>query len=408
MSPATSALDWLYATQMFGVKLGLDNARRLLRERLAYPAAGVKVLHVAGTNGKGSVCAVAESVARAAGLRTGLFTSPHLVDFRERIRVDGEMIPAQALEAELECLRRLVAGWDPHPTFFELALAVAMRFFRDRGVELIVLETGMGGRLDATTAVPADVAVITPIGLDHTQWLGDTLEAIAAEKAAIIVPGKPVLSASQDPAARRVIEETANERRAPLVFVEQPLGGYGVPLPGQHQKRNAALAVEALHCLGIPLKVDAVRSGLADTRWPGRFESRPAANVVLDAAHNPHGAAVLAATWREEFGDDRATLIFGAASDKDATGMLRLLRPLAVRLVLCPPDSPRAADGPALREAAAAADYPDGVITECATLAQAWSVASSHPERILIAGSIFLVGQATALLEGRAVRASAQ
>lgn len=408
MSPATSALDWLYATQMFGVKLGLDNARRLLRERLAYPAAGVKVLHVAGTNGKGSVCAVAESVARAAGLRTGLFTSPHLVDFRERIRVDGEMIPAQALEAELESLRRLVAGWDPHPTFFELALAVAMRFFRDRGVELIVLETGMGGRLDATTAVPADVAVITPIGLDHTQWLGDTLEAIAAEKAAIIVPGKPVLSASQDPAARRVIEETANERRAPLVFVEQPLEGYGVPLPGQHQKRNAALAVEALHCLGIPLKVDAVRSGLADTRWPGRFESRPAANVVLDAAHNPHGAAVLAATWREEFGDDRATLIFGAASDKDATGMLRLLRPLAVRLVLCPPDSPRAADGPALRQAAAAADYPDGVITECATLAQAWSVASSHPERILIAGSIFLVGQATALLEGRAVRASAQ
>ncbi len=151
-----------------------------------------------------------------------------------------------------------------------------------------------------------------------------------------------------------------------------------------------------------------MRSGLADTRWPGRFESRPAANVVLDAAHNPHGAAVLAATWREEFGDDRATLIFGAASDKDATGMLRLLRPLAVRLVLCPPDSPRAADGPALREAAAAADYPDGLITECATLAQAWSVASSHPERILIAGSIFLVGQATALLEGRAVRASAQ
>ncbi|HSP43236.1 MAG TPA: Mur ligase family protein [Luteolibacter sp.] len=161
------AIDWLFSTQMFGIKLGLDGARLLLREYLAFPAHDTTVIQVAGTNGKGSTCAMIDAIARAGGRRSGLFTSPHLVDFRERIQVSGRQIPEENCAKMLGELREICAGMDPHPTFFEITVALAMRWFRECGCELIVLETGMGGRLDATTAVPADVSVITPIGMDH-------------------------------------------------------------------------------------------------------------------------------------------------------------------------------------------------------------------------------------------------
>ena len=277
------AIDWLFATQMFGIKLGLDGARHLLKEFLAYPAHGTRVIHVAGTNGKGSTCAMIESIARACGQRCGLFTSPHLIDFRERIQVAGGQIPQDTCAAMLTELRDLCARMDPHPTFFEISLALAMRWFRERGCELIVLETGMGGRLDATTAVPADICVITPIGLDHMQYLGGTLAAIAAEKAGIFVTGKPVVAAAQADVVRSVLEKEANEARAPLEFVAEPLLGYPIALAGSHQQWNAALAVTALHRLGLPLHTDSVRHGLAHLAWPGRFEQiRP--GVVLDGA----------------------------------------------------------------------------------------------------------------------------
>ena len=199
------AIDWLFSTQMFGIKLGLDGPRRLLKEYLAHPAHGVTVIHVAGTNGKGSTCAMIDSIARSSGKRTGLFTSPHLIDYRERIKVSGVEIPEEDCASGLTELRAICERFDHHPTFFEITLALAMRWFRERECEVIVLETGMGGRLDATTAVQADIAVITPIGLDHTQWLGDTLELVAAEKAGIFVPGKPAVSSPQDPAAQAVL-----------------------------------------------------------------------------------------------------------------------------------------------------------------------------------------------------------
>ena len=266
------AIEWLYSTQLFGIKLGLDGPRRLLKEFLAFPAHGVKVIHVAGTNGKGSTCAMIDSVARAAGSRTALFTSPHLIDYRERIKVSGVEISEEECALLLTEVRGLCERLDPHPTFFEITLAVAMRWFREREAELIVLETGMGGRLDATTAVPADVCAITPIGLDHVQWLGDTLEKVAYEKAGIFVEGKPALSSPQLPEARRVLEVEANERRAPLTFVEEPLGGYSIGLPGAHQKWNAALALECLHAAGVRIDYETVKYGLAEVRWPGRFE----------------------------------------------------------------------------------------------------------------------------------------
>ena len=266
------AINWLYSTQTFGVKLGLEQPTRLLREYLAFPPASTKVIHVAGTNGKGSVCALAESVARTAGYRTGLFTSPHLVSYTERIRVSGVEIDDDTTATHLTAIRELVSSWENHPTFFEITLAVAMRHFRDRGCEIIILETGMGGRLDATSAVPSDVAVITPIALDHQQWLGDTLAEIAGEKAAIVRRGKHAFSAAQAPEARKVIAETANQTQAILEFIEEPLQGYTLGLHGTHQQENAALALSAVHACGVDLNFETVKHGLSHAKHAGRFE----------------------------------------------------------------------------------------------------------------------------------------
>ena len=390
------ALDWLFSTQMFGIKLGLDGARTLLREFLAFPPHGTRVIHVAGTNGKGSTCAMIDSVARACGRRCGLFTSPHLVDYRERIRVSGNLIPMDECAAMLTELRGICESMDSHPTFFEITLALAMRWFRESRCELIVLETGMGGRLDATTAVPADVCVITPIGMDHMQWLGNTIGEIAKEKAGIMVPGKPVVSSPQVPAARSVLEKEANQTRAPIEFIEEPLLGYPVALAGEHQRWNAALAVTALHRAGLPLNFDIVRHGLSTVSWPGRFEEiRP--GVILDGAHNPHAAEVLAATWKEKFPEQRPTLIFSAVAAKDVAGILGILSPIASRIHFCPVDSPRALP---TDELAACLKSPTPPSQAFESFAAAFTAAAALDSPILVAGSLFLVGEARAMLLG--------
>ena len=194
------ALAWLYSLQRFGIKLGLENIRRLI-DALHVDLGSARVIHVAGTNGKGSVCAMIDSICRAQGYRTGLFTSPHLVTFRERIRVNGEMISESASASGLTAIRNLVATWEPHPTFFEITTALALKYFSEAKIDIVILETGLGGRLDATNAVQSNVAVITPIALDHQEWLGDSLEKIASEKAGIIKPKVPVVSAAQRPEA---------------------------------------------------------------------------------------------------------------------------------------------------------------------------------------------------------------
>ena len=406
------AIDWLFGTQWFGIKLGLDGPRRLLVHHLAFPAPGVQVAHVAGTNGKGSVCAMIEAVARACGRRTGLFTSPHLVDFRERIRVAGVEIPESAVASGLTDLRALCERQDPHPTFFEISLALAMRWFRETGCELIILETGMGGRFDATTAVPADVCVVTPIGMDHMQHLGDTLAAIAAEKAGIFLPGVPALSAPQTPGAREVLERHANEIRAPLEFVDEPLLGYAINLPGAHQAWNAALAVAALSALRVPLTCDTIRHGLARVNWPGRFEvfragtvADAAVDIVLDGAHNPAAAATLVAAWHQAYPDQAASLVFSAAGDKDAAGVLEVLAPLAAAVHLCPLDSPRAQTTEELAAALPAGAPPCAMHRDCRA---ALAAALQNGRPVLVAGSLFLVGEARALLTGRAFQRSAQ
>ncbi len=242
------ALAWLYSLQRFGIKLGLENIQRLIREldinlgsaRASRAVSGAspetsgkpRIIHVAGTNGKGSVCAMIDSICRAQKYCTGLFISPHLVTFRERIRVNGEMISETEVATGLINIRKLVADWDPHPTFFEIATALALKHFSEAKIDIVVLETGLGGRLDATSAVQSDVAVITPIALDHQEWLGDSLEKIAGEKAGIIKARTPVVSGPQPSEAEKVIRARAAECEAPLQFVEQPYSKSPIALRG--------------------------------------------------------------------------------------------------------------------------------------------------------------------------------
>jgi dihydrofolate synthase / folylpolyglutamate synthase len=401
------AIDWLFSTQMFGIKLGLEGPRQLLKEYLAYPARGVKVIHVAGTNGKGSTCAFIDSIARATALRTGLFTSPHLIDYRERVKVSGAEISEDDCARHLTDLRVLCEAWQVHPTFFEITLALAMKYFAEKECELIILETGMGGRLDATTAVPADVAVITPIGLDHTQWLGDTIEAIAGEKAGIICQEKPVISSLQDPAAEKVIAMLANVCRAPLTVVSEPLLGYPISLCGPHQKWNAALALAALHAAEIPLRFDVVQYGLSHTQWPGRFEKfvLDSSTLILDGAHNPHAAQVLVDTWIEQYPQGKAALIFSAVSSKDVKGVLALLAPLAEKIYFCPVNSPRSLTNAELLDSLPS-DAPESEIFP--DFISALATATKENQRVLIAGSLYLVGQARAELTGGDYQVSAQ
>lgn len=402
----TEAINWLFGTQQFGIKLGLDGPRRLLREFLAFPKHGVRVAHVAGTNGKGSTCALMDSVARACGKRTGLFTSPHLIDYRERMRVSGEMISEERCAELLTEARAVCERLETHPTFFEITLAVAMRWFNERGCELIILETGMGGRLDATTAVPADVCVITPIGMDHTQWLGQTLGAIAGEKAGIFIEGVPAFSSPQEPEAMEVLEKEANERRSPLRFIEEPLEGYGIALAGMHQKWNAALALAALHSLGLRLGYESVAEGLAKVSWPGRFERIPSdgIEVILDGAHNPHAGKVLRETWLAEIGAGKGTLVFGAVESKDVSGILTELRGLTARMFFCQVGTMRGLPTDELLKC-----LTDGERAECfPTFSEAMQAARTYGGPILIAGSLFLVGEARAELLGGEFLASAQ
>ena len=393
------AIDWLYSTQQFGIKLGLDQPRRLLRETNSLPNPGVKVIHVAGTNGKGSTCVMIDALARACGTRTGLFTSPHLIDYRERVRVNGDEISEQTTAHYLSEMRELVADWEHHPTFFELTLAVGMRYFKEQHCDLIILETGMGGRLDATTAVPADLAVITPIAMDHAQWLGDTLAAVATEKAGIIVPGKPVISSWQEPAAHSAIERHADERSSPIEFIDEPLTGFRVNLPGRHQLDNAALAVAATQRVGLPLDDNTIHNALGTVSWPGRFERLVDSNIILDAAHNPHAAKALVETWKEQYPSQKATIIFGAVEDKNTHEILTILSEMAKHIHLTPIDSPRSLTSEQLAEVIAQ-EIPHTIHNHLADALRSSKTPSSN-DPTLICGSIFLIGQAKALLRAQ-------
>ena len=399
----SDALAWLYATQLTGIKLGLETVHRLL-DALAFDSRAVKIFHVAGTNGKGSTCAMLDAVCRAQGYRTGLYTSPHLISFRERIQFDGRPIPEAAVAEGLTHLRALSADWTPPPTFFEFTTALALDWLRRQHTEIIVVETGLGGRLDATNAVTPAVSVITAIDFDHTAWLGDTLALIAGEKAGIIKPGVPVVSAPQEPEAAEVIARVAEAQRAPLHVVTTPLpADWPLALAGSHQRANAALALDALHAADIETTEKARRAGLAQVEWPGRFQRLENGRVVLDGAHNPAAARRLAHTWHEEFGDHhRATVILGVLRDKDIPAICRALEPLAARFLTVPTRNPRTASPQELCDALALVAPAGGPGARALPgVAAALDAAREFPEPILVTGSFFLVGETLALLTGQ-------
>jgi dihydrofolate synthase/folylpolyglutamate synthase len=422
-SPLTykQALAWLYGLQRFGIKLGLENTERLIAElsrkgdlQIAHGglfatgrirptggegAAPRKVIHVAGTNGKGSVCAMIDSILHAQGYCTGLFTSPHLITFRERIRVNGEMISEDAVASGLTAIRVLIADWNPHPTFFEVATALALKHFAETKIDFVILETGLGGRLDATNAIQSNVSVITQIDFDHEKWLGKTLPEIAAEKAGIIKPRVPVISAPQRPEAEEVIRTRAAECEAPIEYVAASYSETPIALAGSYQKQNAALAIAALRAARIDIGELAIVRGLANVKWPARFQ-RWDDRTIIDGAHNPAATRALAETWREVFGDHRATLILAVLSDKDLRAICEALAPISEFVLLPKIRSERAAPPEDLRKVLSTMtpSLPCSVI---ASIDEALALARSKPNPILITGSLHFAGEALARLQGQ-------
>ena len=390
------ALAWLYSLQRFGIKLGLENIRRLIAE-LDVDLRNARVIHVAGTNGKGSVCAMIDSICRAAKYRTGLFTSPHLVSFRERIRMNGEMISESDAAAGLTNIRRLVRDWDPHPTFFEVTTALALKHFGDARIDIVILETGLGGRLDATNAVQSNVSALTPIAFDHEKWLGDSIEKIAGEKAGIIKPKTPVVVAPQLPEAEKVIRLRAQECEAPLQVIDQPYAKSPIALRGEFQKMNAAIAITAVKAAKIDINETAIARGLATVEWPARFQCWDK-RTVIDGAHNPAAAKILANTWREIFAEKRANVILAVLSDKDLSGICEALVSIADSFLLPEIRTERAVDPAALRKVFVDLGR-DAEVS--ASFGEAFAKARARSAPMLITGSLHFAGEVLAHLQDK-------
>ncbi len=377
-------LAWIYSTRETNIKFGLEKTHRLL-DALGRPEKNLRFLHVAGTNGKGSVCAMLDAILRRSGYRVGLFTSPHLMDFRERIRVDGEMIFESDAVAGLSRIKCTVEEWENGPTFFEIATVLALDYFAAQGCDFVVLETGMGGRLDSTNAVTPLVSVVTPIAMDHMSWLGDTLPKIAGEKAGIIKSGVPVVSSPQAPEAASVLEAKALDVGSVLEFVSEPWLG-SVALAGLHQRWNAALAVAAVKVAGIACTEETISDALASVSWPARFQFL-SERFVLDGAHNLHSARALVETWRGVFQDERATVVFGALQDKEYEGMLEVLAEIASDFVFVPVRNDRSAS---LESFSGFARAP---FTLAEDLPTALDLAFSSSRPVLVTGSLYLAGE---------------
>jgi dihydrofolate synthase / folylpolyglutamate synthase len=403
-----NAIEFLYSLRWFGAKFGLDNTFRLAA-LAGNPQQQLRFIHVAGPNGKGSTCAMLESIYRAAGLRVGLFTSPHLVAFGERIQVNRQNITEAEVTRLVEEMQPLLAQFpaEQHPTFFEVVTVMALRYFAAQRCELVLWETGLGGRLDATNIVTPLASVITNIQYDHQKWLGETLPRIAAEKAGIIKPGVPVITGTDAPDALAVIQETACKMKAPLTRVlpqelgQPPLDSLALPLLGQHQKMNAAVALATVRCLAstIPVSERTAREGLSHLYWPGRLQlvARPSGQrILLDGAHNIGGAETLVTALGDHFPKARPTLVLGILQDKDWAAMCQMLAPLAGRILLVPVHSERSAEPHGLAEVCHRSNAQAQVL-ECPSLDEAFA-ASSEDAFVVVAGSLYLIGEAMELL----------
>lgn len=442
-----SELQWLYGLTARGIRLELDRMRGGLAHR-GHPERGLAVVHVAGTNGKGSVSSFCERMLRAAGYRTGLFTSPHLHRFVERFKVNGRPLSESEITRRLRD-QRLDAENMPPLTFFEHSALLAMEAFRDHGCEVVVLEVGLGGRLDATNVIeePA-ISIVTRIAFDHMNILGDTIPAIAKEKAGILKSGRPAVIGARHPEARRVLLDVARRKRTSPWLIGREFEGTPTPrgarirvgdderdlrigLAGAHQAENAAIAVAAMHRLradGWTIDDAAIATGLAKTTWPGRLELRdipdgpsgPRPRFLFDCAHNPDGCLALAAHLRAmspataldeashrtgrraATADDRPSkkrktvLLFGALADKEHEPMLACFDGLVDRRVYAVPDVPRAP-----KSAKVFTAIRDGVVAKTVQDGVAKAERLAGPDGlVVVGGSIFLVQEARAHVLG--------
>ena len=411
------AIDFLYPLHRFGIRPGLDRIHELLRE-LGNPEHRLgRVVHIAGTNGKGTVAACMASIFNASGRKTGLFTSPHLVDFTERIRIDGRQIPRETVA--WYCTRLMELTRAIGATFFEVTTAMALAWFAEEGVEVSVIETGMGGRLDATNAVSGDIVIIPSIGLDHTAWLGETVRLVAAEKAAIVKPGSRVYTAVDDPEAFDEIEKAVARCGVPLNVVgrdasfriagvhpgrldlEVSIGSAGsrnlsVPLTGSFHSSNVTLAVMAARDEGVEWSdIENGLTRLAASGYRARLEQvaeRPI--VMLDVSHNPDGMERSAEALKEIRAAFRDLyVLIGVAADKDASGIVRPLGGLARMVATVELPTERSLDAGTLGRLCREAGVAE--VQVCGTPAEGFDLLASkagHDDMILVTGSFFLAG----------------
>ena len=396
-----AAIRHLDKLEMFGIKLGLRNVTELCRI-LGNPQDCFRIIHVAGTNGKGSVAVMCSGILKRAGYRTGTYTSPHLQTFRERIRVNGRQITeSEAVEAFLEVKDAADRVRGRQVTYFEFTTAMAFLHFRKKKCGFAVVETGLGGRLDATNVVKPLVAVITNVELEHTRYLGNTREKIALEKAGIIKPGSVTVTGEKDEKIRALLRGISKKRKCRFIAVKKEYPGR-VLLPGRHQKRNAAVACAAIKSLdnfGIPISRSCIEKGLENARWPGRLETmqkRPL--VILDAAHNPHGAGALADYLRDL--NKEIILVLGISDDKDAAGIIRALAPLAKKIMLTQARH-RGSDCRRLKEEAIKYDMPVLVEKNVRKAVKKAIGLTRLDGAVVITGSIFVAGEARELWHGK-------
>ncbi len=436
----SAAIEYLYGLQKHGIKLGLDKTEAIL-SLVGNPHKKLRCIHVAGTNGKGSVSAMTASILRSYGFRVGLFTSPHLVSFTERIRVDDEDISESEVSELTEEVRSAIerADADLNPTFFEVVTAVAFIYLVRKKVDWAVIETGMGGRLDATNVISPVVSVITNISCDHREFLGESLSAISAEKAGIIKYGVPVVSAAQQKDAEDVIAAAALEKSAPLFVYGRDFSGAlrstGIegtyfdysdgtaklerlftPLAGDYQVVNSSLAVKAVS-LAIGKKgkhsyeekgEQAVRKGLAATRWRGRLElvsSDPM--VIVDGAHNAEAASALAGFISGHMADKKIILVLGIMADKDIKDILDALLPVAAEIIFTAPAYSRAESPQRLAGLARSAGFENvrfaDTVPDALAEAKELQSAAGSAAAVIITGSFYTTGEALEALGERSV-----
>ena len=419
--PYDKALSYLYDLQKYGIKFGLSSTSNLLA-RLGNPHKNLKGVHVAGTNGKGSTAAMLSAVLTRIGIQVGLYTSPHLVRFNERFRINDQDVGDCGIMDVFLRVKDVVDEREP-PTFFEMTTAMALCLFAERGVDWAILEVGMGGRLDATNVIQPQITIINNVAFDHQEFLGFTLGRIAREKAGIIKQGVPLITAVKQPVALAVIKERCSALAAPCYRVGQQikvrsrgkgrfsyrglkwrLDNLQLPLAGRHQLLNAATALGALEVLKemgrLHLTTEQVQEGLSKTRWPGRlewFSEHPP--VLLDGAHNNAGIVSLRKALQEEYTYKRLIIVLGIMADKDLWGMLHRLAPLADHIILTRPRYERAAEPESLREMAGEfANRTELIRSVRQALERAMTMATSE-DLVVVTGSLYFIGEVKEIKE---------